>query len=49
MSIYYRGDVWTVGVGARNVLNERPPLVSGIDPRAYTQSFTTRRSAPATT
>ncbi|MDJ0710985.1 MAG: TonB-dependent receptor [Woeseiaceae bacterium] len=31
VSAYYRGDVWTLGVGARNVLNERPPLVDGID------------------
>ena len=29
-SVYYYGDVWTFGVGARNVLNEKPPLV---DPR----------------
>lgn len=28
-SVYYRGDVWTVGVGARNVLNEAPPKVDG--------------------
>ena len=28
-SVYYRGDVWTVGAGARNVLNEAPPLVDG--------------------
>ncbi len=26
-SIYYRGDVWTLGAGARNVLNEAPPKV----------------------
>lgn len=30
VSIYYYGDVWKFGVGARNVLNESPPLV---DPR----------------
>lgn len=29
MSFFYYGDVWTVGVGARNVLNEFPPLVDG--------------------
>ena len=29
LSFYYYGDVWTVGAGARNVLNERPPLVDG--------------------
>ena len=28
-SIYYLGDVWTMGVGARNILNESPPLVDG--------------------
>jgi len=28
-SIYYLGDVWTLGVGARNILNESPPLVDG--------------------
>src|SRR5690606_25596224 len=27
MSFYWRGDVWTVGVGARNVTNVPPPLV----------------------
>ena len=27
LSFYFYGDVWTVGVGARNVLNEPPPLV----------------------
>ncbi|NNF39819.1 MAG: TonB-dependent receptor [Woeseiaceae bacterium] len=27
MSVYYLGDVWTIGVGSRNVLNEAPPLV----------------------
>lgn len=26
-SFYYYGDVWTLGIGARNVLNEKPPLV----------------------
>ena len=30
VSVYYYGDVWTFGVGSRNVTNERPPLV---DPR----------------
>jgi iron complex outermembrane receptor protein len=30
VSVYYYGDVWTFGVGSRNVLNEKPPLV---DPR----------------
>ncbi len=29
LSFYYYGDVWTFGIGARNVLNERPPLVDG--------------------
>ncbi|MDJ0910759.1 MAG: TonB-dependent receptor [Woeseiaceae bacterium] len=28
-SIYYRGDVWTLGGGLRNVFNEAPPLVDG--------------------
>lgn len=28
-SVYYRGDVWTIGAGARNVLNEAPPKVDG--------------------
>lgn len=28
-SVFYYGDVWTFGAGARNVLNERPPLVDG--------------------
>ncbi len=30
VSVYYYGDVWTFGVGSRNVMNEKPPLV---DPR----------------
>jgi len=30
VSVYYYGDVWTFGVGSRNVTNEKPPLV---DPR----------------
>ena len=30
VSVYYYGDVWTFGIGSRNVLNEKPPLV---DPR----------------
>jgi iron complex outermembrane receptor protein len=29
MSFYFYGDVWTIGVGARNVLDEAPPLVDG--------------------
>ncbi len=29
MSFYYYGDVWTVGVGARNVFDEAPPRVDG--------------------
>ncbi|MEX2489204.1 MAG: TonB-dependent receptor [Pseudomonadales bacterium] len=29
LSFYYYGDVWTIGAGARNVLNEEPPLVDG--------------------
>ena len=29
MSFYYYGDVWTVGIGARNVFDEEPPLVDG--------------------
>jgi iron complex outermembrane receptor protein len=28
-SIYFLGDVWTVGVGARNIFNKKPPLVDG--------------------
>ncbi len=27
MSVYYRGDVWTLGAGLRNVFNEAPPVV----------------------
>lgn len=41
-SFYFYGDVWTFGVGARNILNERPPLVSGItNGQAFTQAFNT--------
>jgi iron complex outermembrane receptor protein len=29
LSFYYYGDQWTVGAGARNVTNERPPEVDG--------------------
>jgi iron complex outermembrane receptor protein len=29
VSFFYYGDVWTFGVGARNVLDEAPPLVDG--------------------
>ena len=29
MSFFYYGDVWTIGVGARNVLNVAPPQVDG--------------------
>jgi len=29
LSFFYYGDVWTLGVGARNVFNEFPPLVDG--------------------
>ena len=29
MSVYYRGDVWTLGAGLRNVFNEAPPSVDG--------------------
>jgi len=28
-SIYYNGDVWTIGAGMRNVFNEAPPKVDG--------------------
>lgn len=28
-SVYYRGDKWTIGAGARNVMNVKPPLVDG--------------------
>ena len=37
-SAYFRGDVWTIGIGARNVFNEEPPLVDGIDNVVF-QSF----------
>ena len=29
LSFYYYGDVFTVGVGARNVFDEEPPLIDG--------------------
>ena len=29
VSVFYYGDVWTFGVGSRNVLNEAPPKVDG--------------------
>jgi iron complex outermembrane receptor protein len=29
MSIYYYGDTWTFGIGARNVTDQAPPLVDG--------------------
>jgi len=29
MSVYYRGDQWTLGAGMRNVFNEEPPQVNG--------------------
>lgn len=29
VSVYFMGDVWTIGVGSRNVLDEAPPLVDG--------------------
>jgi iron complex outermembrane receptor protein len=29
VSFYYYGDVWTLGLGARNVFNEEPPLIDG--------------------
>jgi iron complex outermembrane receptor protein len=35
MSVYYRGDVWTVGAGMRNVLNEEPPKVDGNEVFAF--------------
>ena len=28
-SVYYYGDVWEIGAGARNVLDEAPPIVDG--------------------
>jgi iron complex outermembrane recepter protein len=28
-SVYFYGDVWTIGAGLRNVFNEAPPLVDG--------------------
>lgn len=30
-SLYYRGDVWRVGVGVRNVFDEAPPFVDGTE------------------
>jgi len=30
-SVYYYGDVWTIGGGVRNVLNEKPPFVDGTE------------------
>ncbi len=38
VSVYYYGDVWTFGVGSRNVLNKKPPLVDGRDNVVF-QSF----------
>ena len=35
-SLYYRGDVWTIGGGLRNVLDEAPPQV---DPNTNITSF----------
>ncbi len=31
MSVYYRGDQWTLGAGVRNVFNEEPPQVNGTE------------------
>ena len=31
VSIYYYGDVWTVGGGIRNVFDDEPPLVDGTE------------------
>lgn len=31
MSVYYRGDQWTLGAGMRNVFNEAPPQVNGTE------------------
>ncbi len=31
MSVYYRGDQWTLGAGMRNVFNEEPPQVNGTE------------------
>ncbi len=36
VSAFYLGDVWTIGVGARNVFNKKPPQVDG---RAVFSSF----------
>ncbi len=30
-SIYYYGDSWTIGGGLRNIFNEEPPLVDGLE------------------
>ncbi len=30
-SVYYYGDAWTVGGGMRNVFDEEPPLVDGVE------------------
>ncbi len=38
VSFYFRGDVWTFGVGARNVTNEAPPKV---DSRVVFSAFNT--------
>lgn len=29
VSLYYYGDVWSLGIGARNVFDEEPPLIDG--------------------
>jgi len=31
LSMYYFGDMWTLGGGIRNVLNEKPPIVDGTE------------------
>ena len=31
LSMYYFGDMWTIGGGVRNVLNEKPPVVDGTE------------------
>ncbi|MCP5093140.1 MAG: TonB-dependent receptor [Gammaproteobacteria bacterium] len=35
MSLYYYGDVWTLGGGIRNVFNEAPPTVDGSEVFAF--------------
>ena len=35
MSLYYYGDVWTLGGGIRNVFNEEPPTVDGNEVFAF--------------